>query len=58
MDKVKRETMPNFMVLFIAGLATLASAQIPSAPTQFPETKQSNIASSDSASERDVRSES
>jgi hypothetical protein len=40
--------MRNFFVLLIAGLTTLASAQIPEAPTQFPETKQSNTASSDS----------
>jgi len=40
--------MRNFFVLLIAGLTTLASAQITEAPTQFPETKQSNTASSDS----------
>ncbi|HEV8048413.1 MAG TPA: nuclear transport factor 2 family protein [Terriglobales bacterium] len=41
--------MRNLFVMFIAGVTALASAQIPSAPTQFPETKQSNTASSDSA---------
>jgi hypothetical protein len=39
--------MRNFFVLFIAGLTTLASAQIPSAPTPFPETKQSTTSSDD-----------
>ena len=41
--------MRNLFVMFIAGVTALASAQIPSAPTQFPETKQSSTASSDSA---------
>src|ERR1700733_7977139 len=36
-----QETMRNILVLFIAGLTAVASAQIPSAPTQFPETKPS-----------------
>jgi hypothetical protein len=40
--------MRNFFVLFIAGLTALASAQIPSAPTQFPQTKQSTTSSDDS----------
>ena len=39
--------MRNLFVLFIAGLTALASAQIPEAPAQFPETKQSNTASPD-----------
>ena len=39
--------MRNFFVLLIAGLTALASAQIPEAPVQFPETKQSNAASPD-----------
>lgn len=39
--------MRNLFVLFIAGLATLASAQIPEAPVQFPETKQSSTPSPD-----------
>jgi len=37
--------MRNIFVLFIAGVTTLASAQIPSVPTQFPETKPSAITS-------------
>src|ERR1700756_3729667 len=41
--------MRNLFVMFIAGVTALASAQVPSAPTQFPETKQSNTAPSDSA---------
>ena len=41
--------MRNLFVMFIVGVTALASAQIPSAPTQFPETKQSSTASSDSA---------
>ena len=40
--------MRNCFVLFIAGLTALASAQIPSAPTPFPETKQSTTSSDDS----------
>ncbi len=40
--------MRNFLVLFVAGLTALASAQIPSAPTPFPETKQSTASSDDS----------
>ena len=39
--------MRNLFVLFIAGLTALASAQIPEAPAQFPETKQSNTSSPD-----------
>src|ERR1700686_5288232 len=39
--------MRNFFALLIAGLTALASAQIPEAPVQFPETKQSNTASPD-----------
>ena len=39
--------MRNLFVLFIAGLTALASAQIPEAPAQFPETKQSNTPSPD-----------
>ena len=39
--------MRNFFVLLIAGLTAVASAQIPEAPVQFPETKQSNAASPD-----------
>jgi hypothetical protein len=34
--------MRNSFVLFITGLTALASAQIPSAPTPFPVTKQSS----------------
>ena len=40
--------MRNFFVLFIAGLTALAPAQIPSAPTPFPETKPSTTSSDDS----------
>jgi len=40
--------MRNFFVLFIAGLTALASAQIPSAPTTFPETKPSTASSDES----------
>lgn len=43
--------MRNFFVLFIAGLTALAAAQIPSAPTAFPETKQSTASSDDSLKE-------
>jgi hypothetical protein len=39
--------MRNIFLLFIAGLTALASAQIPSAPTAFPQTKQSTTSSDD-----------
>jgi hypothetical protein len=39
--------MRNIFLLFIAGLTVLASAQIPSAPTAFPQTKQSTTSSDD-----------
>lgn len=39
--------MRNIFLLFIAGLTVLASVQIPSAPTAFPQTKQSTTSSDD-----------
>src|ERR1700722_1028023 len=40
--------MRKFFVVFIVGLTALASGQIPEAPVQFPETKPSLTAASDS----------